>query len=86
MNELKFPITFRAIGAPFTGDDLLVEFASITSGTVVKSSSELWDVGFDYNGWVPCTDTKKWEPVKTLILKRKSITTMDEVYKQKHKE
>ena len=50
MNELKFPRTFRAIGAPFIGDDLLVEFASITSGTVVKSSSGLWDVGYYSNG------------------------------------
>ena len=77
MNELKFPRTFRAIEAPFIGDDLLVEFASITSGTVVKSSFGLWDVGYYSNGWAPCTDTKKWEPVKTLILKRKSITTVD---------
>lgn len=86
MNELKFPRTFRAIGAPFTGDDLLVEFASITSGTVVKSSYGLLDVEYYSNGWAPCTDTEKWEPVKTLILKRKSITTMDEVYNKKHKE
>ena len=86
MNELKFPRTFRAIGAPFIGDDLLVEFASITSGTVVKSSSVLWDVEYYSNGWAPCTDTKKWEFVKTLILKRKAITTVDEVYNKKHKE
>ena len=86
MNELKFPRTFRATGAFFIGDDLLVEFASITSGTVVKSYSGLWDVGYYSNGWSPCTDTEKWEPVKTLILKRKSITTMDEVYNKKHKE
>ena len=79
MNELKFPRTFRAIGAPFIGDDLLVEFASITSGTVVKSSSGLWDVGYYSNGWVPCTDIEKWEPVKTLILKRKAITTKDKL-------
>ena len=77
MNELKFPRTFRAIGAPFTGDDLLVEFASITSGTVVKSSSGLWDVEYYSNGWAPCTDTEKWEPVKSLLLKRKTITTKD---------
>ena len=79
MNELKFPRTFRAIGGPFIGDDLLVEFASITSGTVVKSSSGLWDVEYYSNGWAPCTDTKKWEPVKTLILKRKAITTKDKL-------
>ena len=79
MNELKFPRTFRAIGAPFTGDDLLVEFASITSGTVVKSSSGLWDVEYYSNRWAPCTDTKKWEPVKTPILKRKAITTKDKL-------
>ena len=86
MNELKFPRTFRAIGAHLTDDYLLVEFASITSGTVIESSSVLWDVGYYSNGWVPCTDTKKWEPVKTFILKRKSITTVDEVYNKKHKE
>lgn len=79
MNELKFPRTFRATGAFFIGDDLLVEFASITSGTVVKSSSGLWDVGYCGNRWAPCTDTKKWEPVKTLLLKRKSITTKDKL-------
>ena len=77
MNELKFPRTFRAIGRPFVGDDLLVEFTSINSGTVVKSSFGLWDVGYYSNGWAPCTDTEKWEPVKTLTLKRKSITTVD---------
>ena len=66
MNELKFPRTFRAIGEHFIGDELLVEFASITSGTVVKSSSGLWDVGYYCNGWVPCTDTKKWEPLRLL--------------------
>ena len=58
MNELKFPRTFRAIKAPFISDDLLVEFASITSGTVVKSPSWLWDVGYYSNEWAPCTDTK----------------------------
>ena len=79
MNDLKFPRTFRAIGAPFTGDDLLVEFASITSGTVVKSSSVLWDVGYYSNGWFPCTNTKKWEPVKPLLLNRKVITTKDKL-------
>lgn len=59
MSELKFLRTFRAIGAPFVGDELLVEFVSTTSGTVVKSDSGLWDVGYYNNGWVPCTDTKK---------------------------
>ena len=77
MNELKFPRTFRAIGAPFTGDDLLVEFASITSGTVVKSSTVYWKVGYYSNGWSPCTDTEKWEPVKSILLKRKTITTKE---------
>ena len=77
MNELKFPRTFRAIGAPFTGDDLLVEFTSINSGTVVKSDSCLWDVGYYSNGWSPCTDTEKWEPVKSILLKRKTITTKE---------
>ena len=79
MNELKFPKTFRAIGTFFIGDDVLVEFTSTTSGAVVKSSYELWDVGYYSNGWAPCTDTKKWEPVKTLILKRKPITTKDKL-------
>ena len=49
MNKLKFPRTFRAIGGPFIGDDLLVEFASITSGTVIKSAYGLWDVGYYSN-------------------------------------
>ena len=79
MNELKFPRTFRAIGAPFTGDDLLVEFASITSGTVVKSASGLWKVGYHSTGWAPCTDTEKWEPVKSILLKRKTITTKEKL-------
>lgn len=77
MNELKFPRTFRAIGRLFIGDDLLVEFTSNRSGTVVKSNMLCWNVGYHSNGWAPCTDTKKWEPVKSLLLKRKIITTKD---------
>lgn len=79
MNELKFPRTFRAIGAPFIGDDLVVEFTSNSSGTVIKSNIIYWKVGYHSNGWVPCTDTKKWEPVKTLILKRKTTATKDKL-------
>ena len=77
MNELKFPRTFRAIGRPFVGDDLLVEFTSNQSGTVVKSNSGLWDVGYYSGRWSPCTDTQKWEPVKSILLKRKTITAKD---------
>ena len=77
MNELKFPRTFRAIGRPFVGDDLLVEFTSNRSGTVVKSNTLYWKVGYYSNGWAPCTDTKKWEPIKSIILKRKTITTKE---------
>ena len=41
MNELKYPRKFRAIERPFIGDDLIVEFTSNSSGTVIKSSSGL---------------------------------------------
>ena len=77
MNELKFPRTFRAIGRPFINYELLVEFTSINSGTVVKSNSGLWDVRYYSNKWSPCTDTEKWEPVKSILLKRKIITTKE---------
>ena len=79
MNELKFPRTFRAIGRLFIGDDLLVEFTSNRSGTVVKSNMLCWKVGYHSTGWAPCTDTEKWEPVKTFILKRKAITTKEKL-------
>ena len=79
MNELKFPRTFRAIGRHFINCDLLIEFTSINSGTVVKSDSGLWNVGYYSNGWSPCTDTEKWEPVKSILLKRKTITTKDKL-------
>lgn len=79
MSELKFPRTFRAIGAPFVGDDLLVEFTSNQSGTVVKSNIVYWKVGYHSNGWAPCTDTEKWEPVKSILLKRKTITTKEKL-------
>ena len=77
MSELKFPRTFRAIGRHFINYDLLVEFASINSGTVIKSSTVYWKVGYYSNGWSPCTDTEKWEPVKSILLKRKTITTKE---------
>lgn len=77
MNKLKFPRTFRAIGRPFIVDDLLVEFTSNRSGTVVKSNMLCWNVGYHSNVWAPCTDTEKWEPVKSILLKRKTITTAE---------
>ena len=79
MNELKYPRKFRAIERPFIDADLIVEFTSNSSGTVIKSNTIYWKVGYHSNGWSPCTDTKKWEPVKTLILKRKAITTKDKL-------
>ena len=79
MNELKFPRTFRAIGRLFIGDDLLVEFTSNRSGTVVKSNMLCWKVGYHSTGWAPCTDTSKWEPVKSILLKRKTITTKEKL-------
>lgn len=53
------------------------------SWEIAKKLSELVELHSTPNttyqeyGWSPCTDTEKWEPIKSILLKRKTITTKE---------
>ena len=85
MNSTTFPLFRRSKSET----KLVIKFFDENRGEIIQSptkSRDSWQsVGVTKSTWKSCFNTEVWEPVKTLILKRKTITTVDEVYNKKRK-
>ena len=79
MNSTTFPLFRRSKLEP----KLVVKFFNENRGEIIQSptkSRDSWSsIGVTKGTWKSCFNTEVWEPAKTLLLKRKSITTKDKL-------